>query len=313
MKKFFKIARDAYKEWMAKDPFRQSAIIAYYSIFSLPGLFVVIITLAGWFFGREAVNAQVMNQISSAMGQDTGKQIQNIIAQQQSQGSNTSIWGAIIGIVTLLLGATGVFVQFQKTLNIIFDVKADPKKSGIMQLVKVRLFSFGLIVAIAFLLMVSLLVTTMLTAFGDWLSSRFSESLLVVIKVVNFAVSLGILTLLFALMLKVFPDAKIKWKEVWTGAILTALLFILGRFALSLYFGKAHPGSAFGAAGSIILILLWVSYSSMIVFYGAEFTRKYIDSHSGGVKPADHAVKEDDPCKDDTRKMTEKVKSRTTA
>lgn len=311
MKNIFKVSRDAYKEWMAKDPFRQSAIIAYYSIFSLPGLFVVILTLAGWFFGREAVNNQVMHQISSALGQDTGKLIQNVILQQESQRQDTSIWGAIIGVITVILGATGVFVQFQKTLNIIWEVKADPKKSGFLQLIRVRLFSFGLILAIAFLLMVSLLVSTMLTAFGDWLSSRFSDSLLILLKGVNFIISVGILTFLFALMLKVFPDAKIIWKDVWVGSLVTALLFILGRFALSLYFGKAHPGSVFGAAGSIILVLLWVSYSSMIVFYGAEFTRKYADIVTGGVRPpSDYAVKEDDPCKDGTRKMTEAVKSR---
>ncbi|HLP71598.1 MAG TPA: YihY/virulence factor BrkB family protein [Bacteroidales bacterium] len=312
MKKFFKSAKGAYKEWMAKDPFRESAVIAYYAIFSLPGLFVVIITLAGWFFGRDAVNQQVMGQISAALGQDTGEQIQNIISKQQNQTQNTSIWGTIIGILTLLLGATGVFVQFQKSLNIIWEVKADPKKSGIIQLLKARLFSFGLIVAIAFLLMVSLLVSTMLTAFGDWLSGKFSDSLLVVLKVVNFIISMGILTFLFALMLKVFPDAKIKWRDVWIGSFVTALLFILGRFALSLYFGKANPGSVFGAAGSIILVLLWVSYSSMIVFYGAEFTRQYADLNSGGAQPSEHAVKEKDPCADGSRKMTEAVKSRAT-
>jgi membrane protein len=177
-------------------------------------------------------------------------------------------------------------------LNFIWEVKADTSKSGIWQVVKVRLFSFGLIVSIAFLLMISLLITTMLNAFGDWLAGKFSESLLVVLKIANFIISLGILTFLFALMLKVFPDAKIKWKDVWIGSFVTSLLFIFGRFALSLYFAKANPATAYGAAGSIILILLWVSYSSMIVFYGAEFTKQFADIHSGGAAPAEHAVKE---------------------
>jgi membrane protein len=286
------IVKKSYKEWMAKDPFRESAAIAYYSIFSLPGLFVVIVTLAGIFFGRDVVNEHIVTQITSSMGQETADQIQNIIQQQESQTSKTSIWGAIIGIATLLLGATGVFAQFQKSLNFIWEVKADTSKSGIWQVVKVRLFSFGLIVSIAFLMMVSLLISTMLTAFGDWLSSQFSESLLIILKVVNFIISLAILTLLFAIMLKVFPDAKIKWKDVWIGSFVTSLLFILGRFALSLYFAKANPATAYGAAGSIILILLWVSYSSMIVFYGAEFTKQFADIHSGGAPPAEHAIKE---------------------
>jgi membrane protein len=289
--KIFTIIKRAYKEWMAKDPFRESAVIAYYAIFSLPGLFVVIISLAGFFFGREAVNEHVLNQISSALDQNTADQVQNIIAEQESATQKRSIWGAVVGIATLLMGATGVFAQFQKSLNNIWDVEPDTSKSGIWEVVKVRLFSFGLIVSIAFLLMVSLLISTMLTAFGDWLSSKFSESLLVLLKVVNFVISLGILSLLFAMMLKIFPDAKIKWKDVWVGSVVTALLFILGRFGLSLYFGKADPASAFGAAGSIILILLWVSYSSMIVFFGAEFTRQYALVHSGGAAPSDHAVR----------------------
>jgi membrane protein len=257
----------------------------------------VIITLAGIFFGRDVVNEHIVTQITSSMGQETSDQIQNIIKQQETQTSKASFWGAIIGVATLLLGATGVFAQFQKSLNNIWEVKADTSKSGIWQVVKVRLFSFGLIVSIAFLLMISLLISTMLTAFGDWLSSKFSESLLIVLKVANFAISLGIHTLLFALMLKVFPDAKIKWKDVWIGSFVTALLFILGRFGLSLYFAKASPATAYGAAGSIILILLWVSYSSMIVFFGAEFTRQYANIHSGGAKPSEHAVK-DNPCED---------------
>lgn len=293
----WRVVKNSFKEWMAKDPFRESAVIAYYSIFSLPGLFVVIISLAGIFFGRDVVNEHIFGQITSALGQEASDQIQKIVSQQESQNSERNIWGAVIGIVTLLLGATGVFAQFQKSLNNIWEVKADTSKSGIWQVVKVRLFSFGLIVSIAFLLMISLLISTLLTAFGDWLASKFSETLLILLQVVNFIISFGILTVLFALMLKVFPDAKIKWKDVWTGSMVTALLFILGRFALSLYFGKANPATTYGVAGSIILVLLWVSYSSMIVFYGAEFTRQYADIHSGGAEPAEHAVK-DKPCED---------------
>jgi membrane protein len=295
--KIFTLFKNAYKEWMAKDPFRESAVIAFYSIFSIPGLFVVIISLAGLFFDRETVNQQVISQISSAIGEDTGRQVQNIIQEQESQTRKTSIWGTIIGIATLLMGATGVFAQFQKSLNIIWDVKPDTERSGIWALVKVRLFSFGLIVSIAFLLIVSLLISTLLTAFGDWLAGKFSESLLIVLKMLNFIISFGILTVLFAMMLKIFPDAEIRWKDVWVGSAVTSLLFTLGKFGLSMYFGKAEPGSIFGAAGSIILILLWVSYSSMIVFFGAEFTHQYANTHSGGAAPSKHASTKV-PCRD---------------
>lgn len=233
--------------------------------------------------------------ITSSLGEDTAGQIQEIIAQ--SSETKRSITGAIIGIVTLLVGATGVFAQFQKSLNMIWEVEADESKSGIWQLIKVRLFSFGLIISIAFLLVISLFVSTLLTTFGDWLSSQFSEALLILVTAVNFLFSLFILSILFALMLKIFPDAKIKWSDVWIGSILTAVLFEIGKFALSLYFGKANPATAYGAAGSIILILLWVSYSSMIVFYGAEFTRAYANVHSGKIE-ASEIARPKEPCKD---------------
>lgn len=274
---------------MAKDPFRESAVIAYYAIFSLPGLFVLIITLAGIFFGKEAINEHVLEQISSAVGDSTADQIQVIIQNQQSQNQKTTIWGAIVGIATLLLGATGVFAQFQKSLNVIWDVEPDTTKSGILQLLRVRLFSFGLIVTIAFLLIVSLLISALLGAFGDWLAEKFSESILITLKILNLVVPLFILTFLFAVMLKFFPDAKIKWKDVWLGSFLTALLFTLGKAALTIYFSKVDPGSAFGAAGSLILILLWVSYTSMIVFFGAEFTHQYAVERSGDVVPSRYA------------------------
>jgi membrane protein len=291
--KILSLLKNSAKTWIAKDPFRQSAVIAYYSIFALPGLFVLILTLAGYFFGREVVSEQVFNQITNAIGEDSSRQIREIIINQQSKTREASVWGAIIGIATLLLGATGVFAQFQKSLNIIWEVEPDKSKSGILKIIRVRLFSFGLIVSIAFLLMISLLISTLLSAFGDWLSSQFSESLLVIIKIANILISLAVLTFLFAMMLKIFPDAKIKWSDVWIGSFVTALLFTLGKLALSLYFSKGNPASAFGASGSIILILLWVSYSSMIVFFGAEFTRQYALEYSGDAEPADHAKKED--------------------
>jgi membrane protein len=280
---------NSFKEWKAKDPVRESSIIAYYSIFSFPGLFVVIVVVAGWFFGRETVDQHLIEQISSSLGKDTAGQIQNIIIQQTA--TKKSLFPAIIGVVTLLLGATGVFVQFQKSLNIIWNVTVDQSKTNIWSIIKVRLFSFGLILSIAFLLIISLIISTLLSAFGDWLSKQFSDSLLIFLRVISFVVSISIMTVLFALMLKIFPDAKIKWKDVWIGSFVTAVLFNFGKFALSLYFGKAHPASTYGAAGSVILILIWVSYSSMIILYGAEFTRVYSSIHSGDVRPSEVAKK----------------------
>lgn len=284
----FKIQKKALTGWWAKDPFRESAVIAYYAIFALPGLLVVILTIAGYFFEDDAVNNLISAQFTSAMGADTALQVQNIIVQAGE--AKNSLLATIIGVIVMLVGATGVFAQFQKSLNIIWEVKVDESKNGILSFFRIRLFSFGLIVTIAFLLMVSLVVSALLSAFGNWLSGHFSETFFVTLQAINFVLSFVILTVLFALMFKILPDAKIKWKHVWIGSVFTAFLFGIGKFGLSLYFGKLNPEIGYGAAGSIILMMLWVSYSSMIVFYGAEFTRAYADFVSGSVAPTENAT-----------------------
>ena len=290
IQKVFTVLKNAFKSWFAKDPFHESAVIAYYAIFSLPGLLVVIMTLAGYFFGREAVNHQVAAQFASTMGADTARQIQDMIIQA-TKLKNT-VLATIIGLVTILIGATGVFAEFQNALNVIWEVKADPKKSGIWEIIKIRLFSFGLIVSIAFLLIVSLLISALISAFGNWLTSHFSDSFLLILQLLNSGLSLVILAVLFALMFKFLPDAKIKWKHVWIGSFVTAFLFEIGKSGLGLYFGKANPGTGYGAAGSVILILLWVTYTSMIVFFGAEFTHAYAKMFSGKVAPNEIAKTE---------------------
>ena len=290
IQKVFTVLKNAFKSWLAKDPFHESAVIAYYAVFSLPGLLVVIMTLAGYFFGREAVNHQVAAQFTSTMGADTARQVQDMIIQA-TKLKNTML-ATIIGVVTILIGATGVFAEFQNALNIIWEVKVDPKKSGIWEIIKIRLFSFGLIVSIAFLLVVSLLISALISAFGNWLASHFSDSFLLILQLLNSGLSLVILAVLFALMFKFLPDAKIKWKHVWIGSFVTAFLFEIGKFGLGLYFGKANPGTGYGAAGSVILILLWVTYTSMIVFFGAEFTHAYAKMFSGKVAPTEIAKTE---------------------
>jgi membrane protein len=287
LKNILTVSRTAYKEWMSKDPFRESAVIAYYSIFSLPGLLVVIVTCAGYFLGGEAVNNHLTAQITGTLGAQTADQIHDIIVKA-SEAKN-SLWAAIIGVVTIIVGATGVFAEFQKALNTIWQVKTDKSKSGLWLVIRVRLFSFGLIISIAFLLIVSLVVSAMLSALGHWLSRHFADSFVITLQVVNSVASLIILAGLFGLMFKVFPDAKIKWRHVWVGSLVTAFLFDIGKFALGFYFGKANPGIGYGAAGSVILIMLWVSYSSMIVFYGAEFTHAYAVIYSGKTPPSEIA------------------------
>jgi len=288
--KIFTVIKTSFKDWLAKDPFRESAVIAYYAIFSLPGLLVVIMTLAGYFFGREAVNNQVAAQFTSTMGAETAKQIQDMIVQASKL--RNSLVATVIGIITILIGATGVFAEFQIALNNTWEVKLDTTKSGIWNIIRVRLFSFGLIVSIAFLLIVSLVISALISAFGDWLTGHFSDSFLLILQVLNIGLSFFILSILFALMFKFLPDAKIKWKHVWIGSFVTTFLFEIGKFALGFYFGKANPGTGYGAAGSVILIMLWVTYSSMIVLYGAEFTHAYANMYSGKVAPTEIAKTE---------------------
>ena len=278
LKNIFRAFKAAFKNWMSKDPFRESAIIAYYAIFALPGLLIVIITLSGYFFGQDAMNKHLASQITATLGADTAAQIQDMIVKV-SESKNT-IWATIIGITTILFGATGVFAQFQKSLNNIWEVKEDETKINIWHLIMVRVFSFGLILSIAFMLIVSLVISSLLSAFGYWLSSNFSDSFILVLNVVNSILSFAILSILFAIMFKLFPDAKIRWKHVIIGSLVTAFLFEIGKFGLGLYFGKANPGIGYGTAGSVILILLWVSYSTMIVLFGAEFTHAYAKIYS---------------------------------
>ena len=281
-----KLFKSAYKAWNDKDPFRQSAVIAYYAIFSIPGLLVLIIAITGYFFGKDAVNENIIAQISSTMGADTAASVKDMLIK--SRQSNSSIIGSIIGIGVLLMGATGVFVELQKSLNDIWHVKL-AKKSGILVILKARLFSFGLIIAIAFLLLISLVVSTGLSALSDLIKIYTSDFTVIIFNILNFIFSLVVISILFAMMFKILPDAKIEWKHVWMGSLLTGLLFTIGKTALAFYFGKANPGSTYGAAGSVILMLLWVSYSSMIVFFGAEFTAAYARRFSGKIAPSEIA------------------------
>jgi membrane protein len=281
------LLKQAFIKWKDKDPFRESAIIAYYAIFSIPGLLLLIISITGYFFGKDIVNQNIIDQVALTMGADTALQVKDMLVNASQSKSTT--FGTVIGIIILLIGATGVFVELQKTLNNIWQVKVVTQK-GILPILRERLFSFGLIFAIAFLLLISLVVSAALAAMSSWIKADTSEVGLILFHVLNFIFSLAVISTLFALMFKILPDAKVKWKHVWLGAAVTGLLFTIGKTGLAFYFGKAEPTSIYGAAGSIVLILLWVSYSSMILFFGAEFTAAYAKMYSGKVPPSNIAV-----------------------
>lgn len=286
LKEILALLKATFKDWSKRDPFRQSAVIAYYAIFSMPGLLVLIITILGYFFNKDAVSQRILTEIANTLGGDTSKEVKSMLAHAGE--TKATILGSIIGIATLLVGATGVFIALQKTLNMIWEVEAAVQK-GIWPVVKSRLFSFGLILAIAFLLLISLVLSTATAAVGEWIRIDTSDVLVTVFNIVNFIISFGMITVLFSLMFKILPDAKIKWKYIWSGAVLTSFLFTIGKTALSFYFGKASPESVYGAGGSVILILLWVTYSSMILFFGAEFTHIYAARYGEKPKPTEIA------------------------
>ena len=287
IKPLFKIAASASKRWWSKDPFMQSAVIAYYAIFSIPGLLVMVIFIGSLFFKSDVITDNLTTQISSIMGVETARQIQDMIISVNK--TDKSVLATIIGIITVLVGATGVFVELQKALNVIWEVKAKPRKA-IFAMIRTRLFSFCMILSIGFLLLISLTITTIIAIMSHWVISHWPNIVLIIFYVINFIISFGVVMFLFALLYKILPDAKIQWKHIWLGSILTAFLFILGKTAIGFYLSKTNPGSLYGAAGSIVLILLWVSYSSMIFFYGAEFTRAYADHYTGKVPATDLAV-----------------------
>jgi membrane protein len=290
LKNFGKLLAETFREWNQREPFNNSVIISYYTIFSLPGLLVIIINLAGYFFGYEAVTNQIATQMQGLVGGDTAADVQEMVTKASE--SKDSTIASVLGIATLLFGATGVFYQLQQILNKMWEVKPQPRQK-ILKLIRDRVFSFGLILVIGFLLLVSLVVSAGLSAVSDWVAAYWSESLIFLFKIVDILVSVGVVTLLFAAIYKFLPDAKIRWRDVWIGALVTSVLFVIAKFALGLYFGKSDPASTYGAAGSIILIMLWVSYSGLILLFGAEFTQVYARRHGRRVMPTEGAVSTD--------------------
>jgi len=282
----FSYLKETFQHWQDDQAFRQSAVIAYYSIFSLPALIIIVVQVAGLFYGQEEVRGEITQQVGEVIGQEAAQQVQTMVANANEHGDSTL--AIIIGIATLVFGATGLFYQLQQSLNEVWDVEPKPN-AGILKVVLDRAASLGIVLSIGFLLIISLIITTALSVISDWIRAQLPDVLLYVFYVVEFAVSTGIITLFFALIYKVLPDVNMPWKTVWTGAMVTAILFVIGKFALGIYFGQTDPVSTFGAAGSMILILLWVNYSGLIFLFGAEFTKVYARRHNHPISVSSHA------------------------
>jgi len=275
----------AYQGWKEDNASRLSAALTYHTIFSLAPLLIIVIAITGLIWDAGAVREQILSQIQSLVGTQGAGFVANLITNRGIPGGDIVVLS--IGIITLLLGALGVFNELHNSLNIILDVKQEQPKDFLQAIKKVsidRLLSFTMILGIGFLLLVSLVVTAGLSATEVKIGKAFPMSEFIP-QVVNLVISLGVTTVLFALIFKFLPDARISWRDVWIGAFITALLFSLGKTAIGSYLGNSAITSVFGAAGSLVLLLLWIYYSAQILFLGAEFTQAYANKYGSKIVP----------------------------
>jgi membrane protein len=269
-----------------------SAAIAYYTIFSLPPLLVILVGVAGALFGAAAVQEALTGQVTSLAGAAAAREIRTMIENAGDLGEGLA--GKLVGVLLLFVGASGAFGQLQKSLNRAWEVRP-AKGSGFKKLLLKRVLSFGMVLTIAFLLLVSLALSAALAALSAGVEDMLPGGVPTVVwQVVNFVVSFGVVTLLFAALFVVLPDAKVAWRDVWVGAAFTAFLFTLGKWAIGLYLGRSDPGSAFGAAGSLALLLVWIYYSALILLAGAEFTQVWAQHRGGQIVPEEGAEHTDD-------------------
>jgi len=288
---------------------RMSAALAYYTVFSIAPMLIIIITLCDIFLGRDAIEGQIYGQIKSFVGSDAALQIQQLI--RNATISKDVSWASVIGVVALILAATGVFTEIQNSINLIWRLKAKPRKGWLKMLLN-RLLSFSMVVSLGFILLVSLVVNAALGLLTDQLVRAFPEAQVYIVYAINLLLQFIIISLLFGIIFKVLPDAKIKWRDVLTGAITTAILFMLGKFGISFYLGTRNIGNTYGAAGSIILILLWVYYSAIILYFGAAFTKHYAQFKGRRIYPNDYAVWTEHIEKETTGSLLEQPVSTTT-
>ncbi|GAC1384000.1 MAG: YihY/virulence factor BrkB family protein [Ginsengibacter sp.] len=281
------VLKDAAKGFIEHNVPKLSASLAYFTVFSFPPLLIVIIYLCSFFFGRKAVEGGIYSQIEQFVGKDTAIQMQQIIKSATISGSGTM--AIVIGVFTLLIGATSIFAEVQDSINTIWGLKAKPNM-GIKLIIKTRLMSFGVIGSLGFLLLVSLGVAAIVEAIGHRLQHSIPALTVIMLYVINLLITFGVTMVLFAVIFKVLPDAQINWNDVWAGALTTAMLFLVGKFGIAFYIAKSKIGTSYGTAGAIVILLLWIYYSSIILYFGAEFTKVWAVKYRNGIKPNSYAV-----------------------
>ncbi|MCF6159397.1 MAG: YihY/virulence factor BrkB family protein [wastewater metagenome] len=278
--------KTVFSEFSEDKALRLAAAMAYYTVFSLAPLLVIAIAIIGFVFGKEAAQGKIIEQFRDLVGESGARVVQTMIVNAAQQKSG--IIAAIAGTAALLFGAGGFFVQLQDALNTIWEVVPRPSR-GIMNRVRERSLSLTLVLGTGFLLLVSLILTAGLKAFGGLLTGLFPGTAYI-LPIANFAISFGMITLLFVMIFKILPDVKIAWSDVWIGAVVTALLFTIGKYFIGIYLGQSSTASVYGAAGSLVIILLWLYYSSIILLLGAEFTQVYANKYGSHVTPARYAM-----------------------
>ncbi|HEY0899028.1 MAG TPA: YihY/virulence factor BrkB family protein [Sphingobacteriaceae bacterium] len=287
LKSVWKLIAASFTAFMDDKALKLSAALAYFSIFSLAPLLMIIIFAMGSLYGSGDFSEKVFNEMNSLLGREAATQIQETVKKiSLAEKSNFAL---ITGIVTLFLGATGVFVEIQDSINMIWKVKAKPKK-GFMAMIKNRFLSFSLIISLGFLMIVSLIINGLVVALMDQLMRFFPDIAVIFLNIANLAVTFIIITILFGIIFKFLPDVKIPWKTVRKGALFTAVLFMVGRYLIGLYISLSDPGTAFGAGGSLIVVLVWVFYTAAILYFGAEFTQVYAEATGCRIEPASYAV-----------------------
>ncbi len=281
------ILKQTFKDFSDLKVVRLSAALAYYTIFSIAPMLIVIITLCDIFFGRQAIEGRIYAQIKSFVGSDAALEIQQLI--KNATISKDITWASVIGVVALIFAATSIFAEIQDSINYIWRLKAKPRK-GWLKIILNRLLSFSMVVTLGFILMVSLVLNAVMDALVGRLVEIFPQIAVYAAYGINLLLTFATTSFLFGIIFKVLPDAKIKWNDVRVGAITTAGLFMLGKFAIGYYLGKSTISSSYGAAGSLIIILLWVYYSAIILYFGATFTRVYAQFTNSHIYPSEYAV-----------------------
>lgn len=275
MKKYLDLFKQTFKEFGADKAPRLGAALAYYTVFSIAPLLLIAVAIAGLAFGQEAAMGKISQQLSGVMGATTAKALEEMV--QNAAKPKSGVIATVLGVITLLMGASGVFGQLKDALNTIWNVEGK-KRPGIMGFVRDRFLSMAMVFAIGFLLLVTLVIDAAISAMGGYLGNMIPGGE-AVLHIVQLVLSFGVSTVLFAVIFKFLPDTKIEWRDVWFGALFTSFLFVVGKFGLGLYLGKSAVGSSYGAAGSLVILLLWVYYSAQILFLGAEFTQVYARTH----------------------------------